>query len=93
MQDETQVRETAATVSGIIGIVLYVAVGFVYLTSGLVVPYPWLLVLWAVWAAGIYALVTVFRARRVWTPAVPLAAALFWWVFLTVGENMLGWTA
>ena len=93
MQDGAQANQTAATITGVIGIILYVAIGLVYLTSGLVVPYPWLLVLWGVWVAGIYALVTVFRERRVWTPLVAVGAAAFWWVFLTVGENLLGWTA
>jgi hypothetical protein len=29
-------------VAGILGLVLYLGVGFFYLTSGLVVPFPWL---------------------------------------------------
>lgn len=53
-----------ATISGVVGIVMYAATGFVYLTSGLVVPAPWLLPLWAVWVAGLYLLIRVLRNRR-----------------------------
>ena len=93
MQEETAGHTTGATISGVVGIVLYLLVGFVYLTSGLVVPYPWLLVLWGLWVAGLYLLFIVFRERRVWTPAVAAGAAAVWWIFLAVGESLLGWTA
>ena len=79
--------------SGILGIVLYLATGFLYLAGGLVVPAPWLLLLWAIWVAGLYLLVIVFRSRRVWTPLVAVGAAVFWWLFLTIGENVFDWTA
>lgn len=84
---------TGATISGVIGIVLYLAVGVVFLTSGLVVPMPWLVVLWGVWLAGWYPLIRVFQTRRAWTPVVPVAAVLFWWLFLSLGESLLDWTA
>jgi len=82
----------AATISGIVGIGLYLVVGFFYLSSGLVVPGPWLLILWAIWLAGIYVLVLVFRRRRAWTPLVAVAAAAVWWIYVTVGEAVFGWT-
>lgn len=66
--------------------ILYLAMGFIYITSGLVVPSPWLFVLWAIWIAGLYLLVSIYRTRRVWTPAVAVGAAIVWWVYLTVGE-------
>ena len=80
-------------ISGILGIVLYVATGFIYLASGLVVPTPWLLLLWAIWVAGLYVLVTVFRGRRAWTPLVAVGAAVLWWLLLTIGETVFDWTA
>lgn len=91
--ESTRGTGTAATISGIIGIVLYAATGFVYLTSGLVVPVPWLPVLWAIWVAGLYVLVTFFRKRRVWTPLVAVGSAIVWWLFLTIGETFFDWTA
>ena len=83
----------AATVSGVAGIGLYLLVGFFYVSSGLVVPPPWLILLWAIWIAGIYVLVAVFRRRRAWTPIVAVAAAVVWWVYLIVGGAAFGWTA
>jgi hypothetical protein len=93
MPEQTVTHTTGATISGVVGIVLYLMVGFVYLTSGLVVPYPWLLVLWGLWVAGLYLLYVVFKERRAWTPAVAVGAAAVWWIFLAVGESLLGWTA
>ena len=63
-----------ATISGVIGIALNLVVGCFYLSSGLMVPGPWLFILWGIWLAGIYPLVSVFRRRRVWTPVVAVAA-------------------
>jgi hypothetical protein len=83
----------AATALGVIGIVLYALVGFVYLISGLMVPAPWLVLLWAVWVGGIYPLVTTFRNRRIWTPLLAVAALGFWWLYLTLGEVFAGWIA
>ncbi|HJQ77722.1 MAG TPA: hypothetical protein VJ948_10755 [Acidimicrobiia bacterium] len=84
---------TAATVIGVLGLVLYLATGFLYLTSGLVVPFPWLMILWLVWLAGIYPLVRIFQRRRAWTPLLAVAALAFWWIYLALGESLLGWTA
>jgi hypothetical protein len=81
------------TVSGWMGIVLYLVLGLLYLTSGLVVPLPGLVVLWLVWVAGWFLVVRLFRARRVWTPIVALAGAVFWWVYLSLGAALFDWTA
>lgn len=82
------------TLLGVAGMVLYALVGVVYLVSGLMVPaIPWLLVLWAVWLGGIYPVVAVFRNRRPWTPVVAVAAMAFWWLYVTLGDLLLGWTA
>ncbi len=94
MQQQTTTGSgLAATVIGIVGIGLYLVVGFFYLSSGLVVPGPWLIVLWGIWLVGIYPLVTVYRKRRAWTPLVAVASAVVWWLYVTIGEAVLGWTA
>jgi hypothetical protein len=84
---------TGATVLGIVGIVAYAVAGFLYITSGLVVPSPWLLVLWVAWLAGVYLVIRLFRDRRPWTFLAAAAAVAFWWLFLTLGEAIFGWTA
>lgn len=93
MQQQTNPGPGAvATISGTAGIILYLVVGYFYLSSGLMVPGPWLFILWGIWLAGLYPLVTVFRRRRAWTPLVAVAAAVVWWLYLTIGEAVLGWT-
>lgn len=73
---------------------LYLAVGLFYLASGLVVPvFPWLILLNLIWVIG---LIVAWRAsaERWWIALVsgPFAA-LFWLLYVTAGESLLGWTA
>jgi hypothetical protein len=72
---------TMERIAGVLGLILYLGVGFFYLTSGLVVPFPWLALLWAIWLGGLFWAVLVYRSR----PA--------WFLFVTAGERFLGWTA
>lgn len=82
-----------ATIIGVVGIVMYVVVAFVYLISGLTVPPPWLFILWAIWVVGLYPLFKVFRTRRIWTPMVAIAAVGIWFVYLYLGGYLFNWTA
>jgi len=84
---------TTAKILGVIGIVLYGVVGYVYLVSGLVVPGVWLIILWLVWVAGIYVLVRVFRNARPWTPLVAVGAMAVWAIYVSLGGFLLDWTA
>jgi hypothetical protein len=76
------------------GLGLFVLVGFFYLASGLIVPlFPWLLILNAI---GAYALVKTVQlsAERWWIALVgPLAAAAFWYLYVNLGAELLGWVA
>ena len=78
----------------IAGILLYVGVGFFYLISGLVMPiFPWLIILDVVWVVG---LVVAWRAsaERWWVALLSgPAAGLFWVLYVTLGDELLGWTA
>ncbi len=77
-----------------VGLLLYVVTGFFYVTSGLVVPlFPWLMILNAVWAFGL--VVTLRQSRTRWwvAPLAAVGAVVFWVVYLSVGEALLGWTA
>lgn len=84
---------TGATALGVVGIVAYALTGFLFIAGGLVVPGPWLYVLWAAWLAGVYLVFRLFITRRPWTFLAAVAAVAFWWVFVTLGEALLGWTA
>ncbi|MFZ0014920.1 MAG: hypothetical protein WAL25_12495 [Acidimicrobiia bacterium] len=78
---------------GVVGMVLYGLTAVLYLVSGLVVPFPWLIGLWVVWLVGAYVAVLTFRRRRPFTPLLAAAAVVFWWLYVTVGESLFGWTA
>lgn len=80
-------------VLGVVGIVLYFAVGLFYLGSGLVMPYPWVFGMWVIWAGGFVILFRVFSESRAWTPAVPVAAMVFWVIIVQLGSWIFDWTA
>jgi len=77
----------------VVGLLAYFAVGFIYFTSGLVVPLPWLAVLWAVWIVGMWQVARLLRTWSWWVLAAAPLAAAFWFLYLAVGEALLGWTA
>ncbi len=66
---------------------------FPYLASGLMVPGPWLFVLWAIWLAGAFLAWRTFQRRPVMVLLFAPAAVAFWFLYLTAGEQLLGWTA
>ena len=79
---------------GIIGLLAYLVVGFFpYLASGLMVPGPWLFVLWAVWLVGLVLAWRTLQRRPAMVLLFPPAAVAFWFLYLTAGEQLLGWTA
>lgn len=84
---------TVARVLGIIGFVLYLGVGFFYLTSGLVVPGIALVILWLVWLAGLWLAIRLFRTRPHLVPLVAVGAAIFWFIYVQGGSAIFGWTA
>ncbi len=77
----------------VVGVLGYLAVGFVYLSSGLVVPFPWLAGLWAIWVGGAFVMGRTLRQRPAWSVLVPVAAFGIWIAVLLLGERLLGWTA
>jgi hypothetical protein len=89
----TEKRSTASTLAGVIGIILYLLVGWLYLASGLVVPEPWYLVMWGIWIAGLWPLIRVFRLNPMWTPAIAVGAAALWVAIVQLGSWLFGWTA
>jgi hypothetical protein len=86
-------RTVGRTVVAVVGLLLMLPVGFFYLTSGLVVPGPWIFVLWVLFLALLLAAVQLARRRSWWVPAVPAAAFALWMLLLTLGERLLGWQA
>jgi hypothetical protein len=83
----------ASRILGVLGVLAYLGIGYFYLASGLMVPGPWLFILWAVWLAGAGLVIVAFRRRPGMTIMVAAAAAVFWYVFVQLGSWLLGWTA
>lgn len=78
---------------GIVGVILYLVVGFFYLTSGLVVPGIALALLWAIWLGGLWLVVRLFRTRPQLVPLLAVGAAAFWFAYVEGGAQIFGWTA
>lgn len=77
----------------ILGLVAYLASGFLYLTSGLVVPGFALVVLWLVWLGGMWWVARMVAVWSWWVLAAGPAALTFWLLYLWFGERVFGWTA
>ncbi len=78
----------------LVGLVLYLATGgFPYLASGLVAPMWGIAVLWLGWLVGLWLTIRLFRGDSAWALAMPVLAIVFWWVVITLGENLFDWTA
>lgn len=84
---------TAAKVAAWTGLVVHVLLGyFPYLATALMAP-PWAVGLLLAW--WLLLLVVAFRWRRVkpwWTAGTPLVALASWWVAVTLGGALLGWS-
>jgi hypothetical protein len=90
---EPLTRARGPFVVAVLAGVLHLVVGFYYLAGGLVIPGYVLIPLWVVWFLLGWWLVTLARRKSWWTPLPPVAAAVLFVVVLTVGEQVLGWTA
>ena len=61
--------------------------------SGLLAPLWAVVALYAIWAVAAVGLVLLARTRPLATPLVPIANISLWWLLMTIGERVLGWTA
>lgn len=92
-QEQTGGRSWRA-VAAWAGLVLHVGLGiFPYSATGLLAPY-WAVGILAAWWALLLAAGwrwrTIHPARTAFLPLVTLGS---WWLFLTFGDLVLGWTA
>ena len=94
MTTQTTTNWPIGRVLGLVGLVLYVVTGvFPYLASGLVAPLWGIAVLYGGWLLGLWPTIRLFRSGSAWALAMPVAAVVFWWLVLTLGESLFGWTA
>lgn len=80
-----------ATALRVLGFVLHFVVGFVYVSSGLIVPGLFLFTLWASWGA-LLALAILKRKNALYVFATPFIAAALWLVVVPGLGSLLDWT-
>ena len=80
-------------VAAVLALLAMAPVGFFYAASGLVVPGPYLYLMWLLYAGLLVVAVVLARRRSYVVLAVPLAGAVLWWAIVSAGEAWLGWTA
>lgn len=74
----------------VIAVLLMLPAGFLAFSSGLLAPGWAVMLLIGVWAA---VAAVMLRARPWQRLCLPIAYYLFWYISLTLGDIVLGWTA
>jgi len=91
-QPAVERRSAGPTAAAVVALLAMVPVGFFYAASGLLVPGPWLFLLWVVFLVLVSVGVRLFRRRSYLVLAVPVVAAALWFGTLSAGEAWFGWT-
>lgn len=78
---------------GWLGLIAHAAVFFWYAASGLVAPGWAVIGLLALWLALLAVGIRLRHRRPLFTPLVPLAAIVLWFLIITAGGAWLNWTA
>jgi hypothetical protein len=86
-------QKYAVTAGVSMGVVGYLMSGILYFTSGIVVPFGVVPLMWAIWMAGVWGVVQVARMRSLWVLASGPAAVLLWYLIVSLGGWLFGWTA
>jgi O-antigen ligase len=88
----TSRRRPGAVAAAVVAWLAMVPVGFFYAASGLVVPGPYLFLMWAAYVVLLVVAVLLTRSRSYWVLAVPVVGGALWWVVVSAGERYLDWT-
>ncbi len=76
-----------------IGLILFLAVGWLYLFSGLMVPVWAVGLLWVLYIVFLAVLIKIWRSNPWLVLAMPFVTYLVWVGVLLAGDIFLGWTA
>jgi hypothetical protein len=88
----SQMPPVLSVILTVVGFALLLVAGFFYLAAGLIVPGPWLYILWVIWILlFVYAVRNWQRPVRVLV--TPLVAAVIWFLYAQGGSWLFGWTA
>jgi len=88
----TSRRRPGAVAAAVVGWLAMVPVGFFYAASGLVVPGPYLFLMWAAYVVLLVVAAVLTRWRSYWVLAVPVAGGVLWWGVISLGERYLDWS-
>jgi hypothetical protein len=83
----------AAVIFAIVGAGIHLVMGFFVAFSGLLAPVWGVVILVAAWFGLTTWALRGWRQGPKITMGVPLLMVAFWFVFLTFGDLVLGWTA
>ena len=78
--------------AAIVALLAMLPVGFFYAASGLLVPGPWLYLMWLEYLALLGLAIWLARRGSFAVLVVPVAAAVSWWSAISLGETYGGWT-
>ena len=85
-------RRPGAVAAAVVAWLAMVPVGFFYAASGLLVPGPYLFLMWAAYVVLLVVAVQLTRRRSYWVLAVPVVGGVLWWGVVSLGERYLDWT-
>ncbi|MGH2805921.1 MAG: hypothetical protein ACRDKT_01470 [Actinomycetota bacterium] len=89
---ERHMNPVLGTILVVLGFLLHLVAGFFYLVSGLVVPAPWLIILWILWI--VLAAYAVRNRHHPWRVlGTPFVAGGLWFIYVEGGSRLFGWTA
>ena len=77
----------------VLAVLGHLGAGIFYAAAGLVAPLWAVLLLWVLWVLLLWQLVRLWRRRPLLSLVVPVVAVALFFAVLTVGEQVLGWTA
>jgi hypothetical protein len=78
--------------AAIVALLAMAPAGFFYAASGLLVPGPWLYLMWLLYLVLLALSVWLARRGSYAVLAVPVVAAVAWWGIISLGEAYWGWT-
>jgi hypothetical protein len=91
-QPAVERRSAGPTAAAVIALLAMVPVGFFYAASGLLVPGPWLYLMWLLYLALLWLAIWLARRGSFTVLVVPVAAAAAWWSVISLGEAYGGWS-
>lgn len=76
-----------------VGMAGMACVFFLYAASGLLAPWWAVALLLLVWAALLFVATAWWSLHPTWVPAIPVVAAVLWFVVMIAGGAWWGWSA